>query len=207
MIESGQRYNRLVALEFVSCGRNSQNLRWRFKCDCGREHEALVAHVRRGNTKSCGCLRSEVSTAKLITHGMTGSPEYLSWFGMIDRCRNQNNHAYSDYGGRGIRVCDRWENFGTFLADMGRKPSKKHSLDRIDNNGNYEPINCRWATAREQANNRRNSIEVSFAGQSMPLKEACILAGLKYGTVRARIVRNGWDAELALSKPTQRRPS
>jgi hypothetical protein len=109
---------------------------------------------------------------KHIIHGCSRTKEYISWQGMHARCKNSNNPGFKNYGGRGIKVCERWENsFLNFLQDMGPKPSKDHSLDRIDNNGNYEPSNCRWATQYEQGNNRRNNIFIEHNGKSRSVAE------------------------------------
>jgi hypothetical protein len=120
---------------------------------------------------------------------------------MIDRCKNENNHAYGDYGGRGIKVCDRWALFENFIEDMGSSPSPDHSIDRYpDKNGDYEKSNCRWATFKEQANNRRSNRIIIFRGISMTLAEAVDLTGLKYHTVRMRLCR-GWPIDAALTDP------
>lgn len=155
---SGQRYGRLVAIKFTGRGNRGGAL-WLLKCDCGQEHETFANWVRTGKTKSCGCLRLENTKrmgASTATHGMTGTPTHVSWERMHSRCNNPNSDRYYDYGGRGIRVCDRWRKFENFFSDMGERPSLDYSLDRINNAGNYEPSNCRWATAKEQALNRRH---------------------------------------------------
>lgn len=141
-----------------------------YKCNCGAQFESLASKVNNGNTKSCGCIKramlekrnkSKAHKAKITTHGQSRpgrrSGTYNTWGSMIQRCANPNNTSYEYYGGRGIKVCDRWLNsFEDFLTDMGERP-KGMSIDRIDNNGNYELNNCRWATSKQQIDNRRNT--------------------------------------------------
>lgn len=121
---------------------------------------------------------------------------------MRARCTCPTHHAYASYGGRGISVCDRWSEYLSFLADMGRRPSPQHSIDRIDNNGNYEPGNCRWATASEQRNNCRQNHVLEFNGRRMTMKQWADVVGLRLGTISERL-RRGWSVEDALTKPLQ----
>jgi hypothetical protein len=126
-------------------------------CDCGTERMVHLQNLMTRKSESCGCLAAEKSTKRATIHGDAGSDEHHCWLGMLSRCSNPNATKYSSYGGRGIKVCDRWrESYSNFLADMGRKPTPQHSIDRYpDNDGNYEPTNCRWATKLEQRLNQR----------------------------------------------------
>jgi hypothetical protein len=137
-------------------------------------------------------------------HGMVDTPTFRSWAGMMTRCTNERTSAYKDYGGRGIKVCTRWHDFTNFLADMGVRPEGT-SLDRIDNNGNYEPSNCRWATRREQNNNSRHNIVVTVGGESKTVKQWARALGLPYPTLLWR-VNHGWPIERLFAKPGESRP-
>jgi hypothetical protein len=148
---AGQRFGRLTVLARVENNSNGQSY-WRCICDCGNHCIVCGAHLRAGASRSCGCSRLAANTV----HGMCGTPEYRAYYNMIKRCEYVDDNAFANYGGRGIKVCERWRgSFEAFLADMGRRPSKRHSIDRIDVNGDYGPDNCRWAVVETQERNKR----------------------------------------------------
>lgn len=167
---TGQRFGRLVALSIAGRKRygSSSKILWLCRCDCGQDHVAKSNQLRLGRTRSCGCLQREVTITRnkteMVTHGMTASRDFRCWASMISRCTNPKTPEYRYYGARGIKVCERWRAFENFYADMGPRP-RGLSIERIDTNGDYEPGNCRWATAKEQANNRRNNAIVEYAGR------------------------------------------
>lgn len=189
---TGQRFAKLVVLAQApnKCGM----CYWLCQCDCGNTKIVCGNHLRRGLIRSCGCLRAH-------RNRQSGMTEFTIWKTMIARCHNPESTGYHKYGARGICVCDRWHNsFEAFLADMGRRPSKAHSIDRKDNNGNYEPGNCRWATATEQARNRRNSKTMTLNGQTMTVAAWSEITGLGDFLLYGRL-RHGWSDERALTTP------
>ncbi len=198
---TGKRFGRLVVNGYV--GMDGRYAVFSCSCDCGNEMETKGYHLARGVTRSCGCLQSdrtsEMLKARNTTHGLRRSPEYKIWEAMIRRCSVPSCKEYEFYGGRGIKVCDRWRSsFEAFYADMGARPSSTHQIDRQDNYGNYEPGNCRWAVTETQARNRRSNIVVEYAGEQMILKDAAILAGVMPATAYRRHAK-GWPIERVLS--------
>lgn len=199
---SGQKFGRLSVIKFHG---NIGNKRW-FDCicDCGNEKAVPAQNLTGGITKSCGCLVADKARMRHLTHGESyhsgKTKEYRTWTSMKDRCSNPKSNMYYAYGGRGIKVCDRWANsYDNFLQDMGRAPSQKHSIERIDVNGNYEPTNCRWATRLEQMNNTRRSTLATFNGRTQSLSSWCRELGLSYHKVRQRIVILKWPASKAFT--------
>lgn len=155
----GMRFGRLL-VEGLTDQRNDQKRVWKCICDCGATVLASGKLLRAGKTKSCGCLRSDVARKRMTKHGAKEAPEYSSWRGMHERCNNQKHVGFEYYGALGVKVCDRWSEFSLFLEDMGPRPPGK-SIDRYpDPHGNYEPGNCRWATASEQQKNKRKTTGV-----------------------------------------------
>lgn len=158
---------------------------------------ASGSNLRHGHTSSCGCRRVAAGKRNRI-HGRTDTPEFKIWTGVLTRCENPRCEAYPRYGGRGIEVCERWQTFENFLADMGPRPSADHSIDRIENDGNYEPGNCRWATDAEQNQNTRSNRLLTYAGRTQPLSVWAREFGIRRETVRERL-KAGWDVERALT--------
>lgn len=156
---------------------------WEFQCSCGNRVKLPAARVVNGNTRSCGCLQPEVAASVFLTHGRCKTPEYTVWANMKVRCEHPSSSSFHRYGGRGIKVCDRWASFAEFYKDMGPRPSRKHTLDRIDNDGDYSPENCRWATPTEQALNKASTVFVTVDGVRLPLLLACTNTGVDYKKV------------------------
>jgi hypothetical protein len=190
----GQRFGQLVVLaeaprrRFPSGGTSAQFL---CRCDCGKEVEVLRYNLVGGNSKTCGCSRYRHGHARKAR-----SKEYRAWSAMMHRCGNPANPHWASYGGRGIKVCSRWHDFALFLKDMGPAPDgHRISLDRIDVDGPYSPENCRWATPRQQANNRTNNRRVMYEGEWLTIAEASRRAAIDRGTLWDRVVRKQWPAE------------
>lgn len=176
---------------------------WNVVCDCGEDRVVCSGALINGKSKSCGCLRAELSRTRTRIHGESGvnkTPELRSWEMMRVRCNNPNNHKFPMYGGRGIKVCERWDSYENFLEDMGRRPSLNHSIDRINNNEGYFPENCRWATPKEQARNRSSNSLIEYDGRTQCIAAWCEEFGIGRCTLRARIKR-GWSIERALNQP------
>ena len=196
---TGQRFGRLTVVNRAET-RNKRTY-WDCVCDCGNTKVINSYKLLSGNTQSCRCLDTEMTIARTTKHGMShSSPEYYIWKTMRQRCNNPNNGAYKEYGGRGVKVCKRWDKFESFYKDMGQRPSSKHQIERLDNDGDYEPSNCVWATQLAQANNKRNTLYITFRGVTKPISDWAREVGIQKTTIRARIFNYKWDVERALTK-------
>lgn len=179
----GKRYSRWVVLTYSGKIRNVP--KYFCVCDCGTTRVVSSYNLLNGTSKSCGCLHRERAAECATKHERILTSEYHAWRGAKDRCVNPSHVSFKNYGGRGIRMCDRWLNDArAFLDDMGPKPSPKHTIDRIDNDGDYVPGNCRWATRREQMMNRRNVLRASFAGEVKTVMEWSEILGIPYLKLR-----------------------
>lgn len=172
------------------------------RCTCGTVKDVAVHNLTAGISKSCGCLKSESTVQRCRTHGLSDTGTHKSWLAMRRRCYDINYVSYPNYGGRGIKVCDRWkDDFEAFYTDMGDRPDGC-SLDRIDVNGNYTPENCKWSTRSEQQTNKQETLHIEWRGQKRSAMEWSKLLGIHVDTLRRR-VRRGWDVERAMTAPIQ----
>lgn len=196
----GQTLGRLSVEEYLPrCRKTGELARFKCKCDCGNEVIVNASNLLRKNkgTRSCGCLVSETSSKNQTTHGKSKSSEWLAWRNMKTRCCDVNHKAYLRYGGRGIKVCERWlDSFENFFEDMGEKPSPRHTLERKNNSEGYEPGNCVWATRKAQSRNTRRCRMITCNGVTKTLMQWSEETGIKYTTLQRRLGR--WSVEKAL---------
>lgn len=208
-IQIGQRFGRWTVLRKAPM-RSHWRSYWFCVCDCGTEREIRQESLQNGKSASCGCLHREISTKKLTTHGMVGSPEYSSWESMRARIKNPNNVAYHYYGGRGLTICAYWlESFQNFYADMGPRPAGL-SIERLNNDGGYwcghcqecaangQTANCVWATREQQLNNRRTTKLITFQGRTQTVTQWAREIGIHKNTLAYRVTN--WSVEEALTK-------
>lgn len=198
-LKAGDRFGRwvLVSRAPTRRERGSNHSRWLCRCDCGKTRSLTATSLKHRRTLSCGCVQAEALAARATRHGMTKTPIYRIWSGMIKRCRNETDKDYPRYGARGITVCDRWLKFENFFADIPPRLSARHTLDRRDNNGNYEPTNVRWATPIEQQNNLRSNRRITFNGRTMNAAQWAREIGVNMNAFLARLNR-GWTVEEAI---------
>jgi hypothetical protein len=200
---TGQRFGRLVVIGQSKTRAYGRVLAWDCRCDCGTVKPLITSVLNSGSTKSCGCLKRECKPPILRKHGLSYYSGMKVWQGMIRRCTNPEAKDFAQYGGRGIKVCERWLDVRNFAEDMGEKPDG-HSLDRINTHGDYCPENCRWATPAEQGANKRNNRMIEHEGQVLHMSEWCRRLGVKPSTVINRL-NSGMDPSLALTMPLQRK--
>ena len=189
---------------YTARGKEYKTRKWNCICTCGGSATCYEADLKRGNSTSCGC-KQKAQAVKMgkerKTHGMSKTKEENAYRHMMQRCYSKNSAQYKNYGGRGIRVCERWlGSFENFLIDIGRAPSKLHSIDRIDSNGDYSPENCRWATWTDQQRNRRNNRTIEIDGETKTLAEWCEIHDVPYQRVHQRITKLGMSPLIALTK-------
>lgn len=170
---------------------------WKCLCDCGKETIVLGNSLRSFNTKSCGCLK--IDNPSHFIHGFTGNPTYKIWAGMIQRCTDSNRVGYENYGGRYIKICEKWLTFKGFYEEMGDRPQNT-SLDRINNDGDYCKENCRWATRKEQNNNTRRNVNITYNGQTKTLSQWSEILKINYKVLFSRIRDYHWDIEKAFTE-------
>ncbi len=171
------------------------------KCICGKELKIRVSSLLDKTTKNCGCLNKRNSTHNYAKHE-DRSPEYTVWLNLRQRCSNPNNSEYHNYGGRGIKVCERWDSFDNFLKDMGFRPTKNHSINRSNNNGDYEPDNCFWSTKKEQDSNKRNNNYIEYNGRKLTVTQWAEILTIKPVTLFSRL--KSMSIEKAFTKPIRR---
>jgi len=201
IIKKGLRFNKLIAIKY-SKFKNSSNrhLYWTFKCDCGKVKDIIASHVIDGNIKSCGCHKIYMSGNVHRKHGMYRSPIYRVWAQMLSRCNDKNNKNYSNYGGRGIKVCNRWKDFEVFYKDIGAGYVKGLSIERINVNIGYSPENCKLIKISNQADNRRNTRNFTHNGETMNIAKWAKSVNMNIATLRYRLIIMKWSLEDAINK-------
>lgn len=199
---TGQKFNRLTVLQLADV-QNTKDLRWLCRCDCGKETTVQGNNLKSGLVKSCGCYRHDKAVADHTTHGGRRTRLYRTWYNIRRRCYDKNEIGYENYGGRGITVCDEWRNsFETFRDwAFANGYSDDLTIDRVDVNGNYEPSNCRWATAKEQARNRRSNVPLTYNGETHLLIEWSEITDIPVSTIRDRYFKYNWTLERTLTEP------
>jgi len=202
---TGQRFGRWFVLSKSEKKCHSCTIWW-CRCDCGTVKEVLYRYLKNGRSTSCRCYANELLVKMSTKHGCVSggnkTPEYICWLQMIGRCHRTKHKMFNYYGGRGISVCDRWKlkgGFINFLKDMGVRPSINHSIDRLDNNGNYNKENCRWATKSQQSNNTRRNRVIIIDGERMTALDISKKFEINYSTVISRL-NSGWSWEEVISK-------
>jgi len=205
---TGRRFGRLVVL-YESEERKGGRLTWHCRCNCGNEVDIIGRNLTSGHTKSCGCYNRERAAEVHTVHGMSRKrkqhPIYWTWRAMLQRCEKPNSKQYKDYGGRGIAVCDEWHDAQVFIGwALASGWQKGLTLDRIDNDGNYEPSNCHWVTRKENNRNKRSNRLITFNGKTQCLADWAEEVGMDFATLWHRLYRFHWSIERALTEPARR---
>jgi hypothetical protein len=191
----GTEFGRLSIIRRVE--NSSRGARqWECRCTCGAVVVVLASNLNSGDTRSCGCLRDELVGSVNKQHGLAGTPEHRVWLAMRNRCENPNDKSFSGYGQRGITICEPWHDFAVFIRDMGQRPSSRHSIERIDNALGYSPANCKWATPKEQARNRRTNCVVSYKGKTCSLAQLIEELNLHPGNTYSRAARGTLERDM-----------
>jgi hypothetical protein len=205
-ILTGSKFNRLTFISKQPTNRNNHAIGI-FKCDCGNTCELRLTRVVNGVTKSCGCLKKESAKTmgkSNITHGMKKTSEYRIWAGIKSRCYNPKTSQYKNYGAIGRVMSEEWKNsFVAFLRDMGKRPSNKHSVERIDNSKGYSKENCRWATSKEQTRNTNYNVNLEYNGKTKTIVDWSIDLKINQSTIRERL-KSGKSIEYSLTHPIKK---
>ena len=199
---TGQKFGRLVAIKATE-GRSKKGVLWLCQCDCGNTKLVASTHLRCGSVRSCGCLKEELRGKNFKKHGGSRTRLYRIWKQIHTRCNNPNSINYKDYGGRGINLCEEWKNdFSSFLDwSTSNGYAENLTIDRIDNDGNYCPENCRWVTNKKQQNNKRSTVFIEYDGQKHSLSEWAEIIGVTRNALWKRLFVEGWSIERALTTP------
>lgn len=187
----GEKFGKLTIEQLA--GKNNRGYLVECLCECGNRRVFAIKDLRSGNNKSCGCLAYK--------HGKTRTRIYRAWSNMKKRCNNEQHKDYRNYGGRGIKYCEKWETFDGFYDDMGEEYADNLTIDRIDVNGDYTKANCRWITVKEQGNNKRNTRYFEYKGEILTLTDIADKYGVKYKLMKDRINTLGWSIEQAVEEP------
>lgn len=196
---TGKKFGRLLVIRRNGSSPHQEAV-WLCLCECGAFTNTTSQRLKSGNTKSCGCYALERRREAATKHGQCGTSEWRSWSQMTARCTNSKHQDFKHYGGRGIQICERWKAFELFLQDMGRKPTPRYTIERKNNDGNYEPGNCIWATQKRQTRNQRRTRWLTLNGVTMAMADWSEAVGISYTTIRRRL-GYGWSDERALTTP------
>ena len=197
---TNKRVSRLLVIRRYPENNKFGQVQWECLCDCGNITIVGTSQLRPNRTTSCGCFQKEAARNASLTHGMSSSAEYRTWNKIRERCYNERDKRYSDYGGRGITMCEEWRNsFEAFYRDMGPRPTPEHTIDRRENDKGYSKENCRWATWNEQQNNKRNNLHYEHKGEVKTLGTWCRELNLNYKLTYKRIYKYGWTFEEAIT--------